>query len=84
MPKLGQGGRRLSQHKHTPLLTLRLNFDKNDGALSGKKGMGRLEEGHHSNKGRQKVKQLLKLVHVTNVQLKAPPNCQKKTCVIES
>jgi len=46
--------------------------------------MGPLEEGHHLNKGKPKVKQLLKLVRVTNVQHEAPPNCQKKTFVIES
>jgi len=46
--------------------------------------MGPLEEGHHLNKGRPKVKQLLKLVRVTNVQHEAPPNYPNKTFVIES
>jgi len=82
--KIRARGWRLSQHEHIPLLTLGLNFDKNDGVLSGKKGMGPLEERHHLNKGRPKVKQILKLVRVTNVQHEAPPNCPKKTFVIES
>jgi hypothetical protein len=79
--KLGPRG---SQHKHTPLLTLRLNFNENNGDLSGKKRMGFLREGQHLNKGGPKVKQLLGLVCATNVPFETPPNCQKKTFVIES
>jgi hypothetical protein len=38
------------------LLTLRLNFDENDGASSGKKIMKALREEHHLNKGGLKLK----------------------------
>jgi hypothetical protein len=46
--------------------------------------MGPLKEGHHPNKGRPKVKQLLKLVRVTMFNLKFLPIAKKKTFVIES
>jgi hypothetical protein len=49
-----QNGIRLLEHEHIPLLTWRLNFDKNDGGLSGKRGIGPLEEKHHLKGGDQK------------------------------
>jgi hypothetical protein len=42
------------------------------------------EKKHYLNKGELKVKQLLKNVHATNVQLETPPNCKKKTFVTKS
>jgi hypothetical protein len=56
------------------LACLRQNFDKDNGVLSGKKGMGPFKEGHHLNKGGMNIKQLLELVHVTNAQPKAHVN----------
>ncbi len=40
---------------------LGLNFDKDNGVPSEKKGMEPFKEGHHLNKGGMKVKQLLEL-----------------------
>jgi hypothetical protein len=54
--KLGPKGQKPSQHEHTPLFTLWLNFDKNNGTLNGKRRMGPLKEGHNLNKGGLKVK----------------------------
>lgn len=68
----------------TPLLILRLIFNENNGAPSGKRRMGPLRERHHLNRGGLKVKQLLGLVCATNVPFEAPLNCQKETFVIES
>jgi len=65
-PRLGQGGQKPSQHKHTSLLTLRLNVDNNNGAPNGKKRMKPLKEGHYPNKGGLKEKQL-KPMHTTHV-----------------
>jgi len=54
--KLGPREQKPSQHEHTPLLTLWLDFDKNNGAPNGKRWMGPPKEGHPLNKGRLKVK----------------------------
>jgi hypothetical protein len=54
--KLWSRERKPSQHEHTPLLTLWLNFDKSNGAPNGKRRMGLPKEGHHLNKGGLKVK----------------------------
>jgi hypothetical protein len=40
-----------SQHEHNPLFALELNSNKDDGALSGKRRMRPLKEGHHLNRG---------------------------------
>lgn len=42
-PKVGPQG----ESPHSTLFTLRLNFDEDDGAPSGKKGMELPKEGHH-------------------------------------
>jgi hypothetical protein len=54
--KLVSRERKPSQHEHTPMLTLWLDFDKSNGAPNGKRKMGPPKEGHHLNKGGLKVK----------------------------
>jgi len=67
------------------LLTLSLNFDEDDEDSSEKKKMGPLKERHHSKRGGgEEVKQLLRPMHATNVQLETPPNCQKETSITKS
>ncbi len=77
-PTLGSGAWRPTQHEHTPLFALKLDFDEDDGAPSERKQMGVLEERHHSKRGRLKVKQLLRSMCITNVQLEIPFITRKK------
>jgi hypothetical protein len=65
-----KGVKTFTTHAYS-LACLRLKFDEDNGVPSGKKRIRLFKEGHHLNKGGMKVKQLLKLVHVTNAQPKA-------------
>jgi hypothetical protein len=54
--KIGAKGQRPLHHKHTPLFALGLDFDKDNGASSGRKGMKIPREGHDLNRKGPKVK----------------------------
>jgi hypothetical protein len=54
--EVGARGQGPSQHEHTPLFVLRLDFDENNGTSNGKKRMKVQGEGHHLNRVGLKVK----------------------------
>jgi len=54
--KTGAKGKRPFHHKHIPLLPLGLDFDEDNGASSGRKGMKIPRGGHDLNRKGPKVK----------------------------
>jgi hypothetical protein len=83
--EVGAKGARALTTKTYSHASLRLDFDKDNGAPNEKKRMRPPRERHHLNQGKgPKVKQLIKHVRATNVPLETPPNYQTETSINKS